>query len=119
MDRHIETVPNETMNALINWHWPGNVRELENIVERSVILSQGSALQVPLVEMPAQAHGVAAPDHTLEGAEREHIIRALRETGGMLSGPTGAAHKLGLKRTTLQSKMHRLQISRDDYSSPK
>ena len=102
------------MNALINHHWPGNVRELENLIERSVILSKGTTLRVPLAELAAESSAGKAGD-TLESAEREHIIRVLRETGGVISGPAGAAHKLGLKRTTLQSKMQRLRITRADY----
>ena len=119
MDRQIETIPSEAMAALTNYPWPGNVRELENLIERSVILSEGSALHVPLAELHAQtaSHGIA--DHTLESAEREHIVRVLRETGGLISGPTGAARKLGVKRTTLQSKMQRLEITRKDYAGPK
>jgi formate hydrogenlyase transcriptional activator len=117
MDRGIETVPSETMNALINWQWPGNVRELENFIERSVILTDGTALRAPLAEFQAETSSSA--EHSLEGTEREHILRVLRETDGMISGPTGAAQQLGLKRTTLQSKMQRLGITRADYSSRK
>jgi len=119
MDRGIETVPSESMNTLINWHWPGNVRELENFIERSVILTEGTALRAPLAELQADSSAAGSTEHTLEGAEREHIIRVLQETGGMISGPTGAAHRLGLKRTTLQSKMQRLGITRRDYSGRK
>lgn len=115
MSRHIETIPAETMNVLMNWHWPGNVRELENFIERSVILSEGSALRAPLAELSAHSKSFSS-DHTLEAAEREHIIRVLRETHGLISGPDGAAHRLGLKRTTLQSKMQRLKITRKNYS---
>ncbi|MGA8429460.1 MAG: sigma 54-interacting transcriptional regulator [Candidatus Sulfotelmatobacter sp.] len=114
MERQIESIPTETMNALINHNWPGNVRELENLIERSVILSKGTTLRVPLAELAAESSAGKAGD-TLESAEREHIIRVLRETGGVISGPAGAAHKLGLKRTTLQSKMQRLRITRADY----
>jgi formate hydrogenlyase transcriptional activator len=114
MNRGIETIPSETMNALINWHWPGNVRELENFIERSVILTDGPALRAPLAEFKVEAPSGA--ERSLEVTEREHIIRVLRETGGMISGPSGAARRLGLKRTTLQSKMQRLGITRDDYS---
>jgi formate hydrogenlyase transcriptional activator len=118
MNRHIETIPSATVQALSEWSWPGNIRELENLMERSVILSEGSALRVPLAELHAHSERLSAqPDHTLDNAEREHIIRVLRETGGVLSGPDGAAHRLGLKRTTLQSKMQRLRITRRDYSN--
>jgi len=119
MDRHIETIPNETIRALTEWSWPGNVRELENLMERSVIMSEGRALRVPLAELSVQGGGTAEQsDHTLNSAERAHIIRILRETKGVLSGPDGAAHRLGLKRTTLQSKMQRLKITRRDYTDP-
>jgi len=116
MNKKIETVPTETMNTLINWDWPGNVRELENLIERSVILTEGRALHVPIEELRAGTLGKGVADNTLENAEREHIIRVLRETGGRMSGPGGAAHRLGLKRTTLQSKMQKLKITRHDYS---
>jgi formate hydrogenlyase transcriptional activator len=117
MDRGIESVPTETMNALINWHWPGNVRELENFIERSVILTEGTALRAPLAELQAESPGSVSAEHSLEGAEREHIVRVLRETRGLIGGPTGAAHRLGLKRTTLQSKMKRLGIKQREYSA--
>jgi formate hydrogenlyase transcriptional activator len=113
MDRQIETISHETMNALMQWHWPGNVRELENFIERSVILTEGSALWAPIEELRSEAGHV--PEESLEQTEREHIIRVLRETGGTIAGHTGAARRLGLKRTTLQSKMQRLGISRQDY----
>jgi formate hydrogenlyase transcriptional activator len=119
MDRGIETVPIETQNSLVNWHWPGNVRELENFIERSVILTEGTALRAPLAELQAESSASGSAEHSLEGAEREHIVRVLRETGGLISGPMGAAHRLGLKRTTLQSKMQRLGITRLDYSDRK
>ena len=117
MDRNIESIPTETMNALVNWHWPGNVRELENFIERSVILTDGTALRAPLADL--QTESTSSAEHSLEGAERELIIRVLRETGGMISGPAGAARRLGLKRTTLQSKMQRLGITRKDYADRK
>jgi formate hydrogenlyase transcriptional activator len=119
MDRHIETIPAETMNALTNWHWPGNVRELENFIERSVILSEDTVLRAPLAELEIEMLQGGSSDLTLDTAERQHILGVLRETGGLLSGPTGAAHRLGLKRTTLQSKMQRLRIAREDYLGPK
>ena len=119
MNRYVETVPKETMAVLQEWPWPGNVRELENLMERSVILSEGNALRVPLAELRRENSGPDdASDHTLDSAERRHIVRILRETRGVISGPRGAAHRLGLKRSTLQSKMERLKISREDYSGP-
>jgi formate hydrogenlyase transcriptional activator len=116
MSRQVESIPKETMDALTAWPWPGNVRELENLMERSVILSEGSTLRVPLSELRLPPNAVSASDRTLDHAERSHIIRVLRETRGILSGPHGAARRLGLKRTTLQSKMQRLGISAQDYS---
>lgn len=123
MDRLIETIPKETMKMLTAWPWPGNIRELENLMERSVILSDGNALHVPLTEMrtdsrPPVSGSDPSSDQSLDSAEREHILRVLCETAGMLSGPDGAARRLGLKRTTLQSKMQRLRITRQDYSAP-
>jgi formate hydrogenlyase transcriptional activator len=115
MDRRIDSISSENMNALVRWHWPGNVRELENFIERSVILSEGPGLRVPLAELLSKSVDPQAPDHTLENAEREHIIRILRETGGQISGKNGAANRLNVKRTTLQSKMQRLNIRREDY----
>jgi len=117
LDRGIETIPNETMNALLKWHWPGNVRELENFIERSVILTEGTALRAPLAEFHSETSPSA--EDSLESTEREHIIRVLRQTGGTISGHTGAARRLGLKRTTLQSKMQRLGITHQDYSGNK
>jgi len=120
MDRHIESIPHATMDALRAWPWPGNVRELENLMERSVILSQGEVLRVPLWELRAQT-SASEPvhDQSLDTAERQHILRVLRETKGKISGPDGAARRLGLKRTTLQSKMDRLKIKRQDYIDAK
>jgi len=119
MGRYIEIIPTETAEALKQWHWPGNIRELENMIERSVILSEGNSLRVPLSELREHDPPAIEPtDHTLDHAERQHIIRVLRETGGVLSGPDGAARRLGLKRSTLQSRMQRLKITREDYSGP-
>ncbi len=110
--RPIDTIPVRTMEALQAWHWPGNIRELENVIERSVLLSQGRELQVPVAELREAAAGAPAPAAlpTLEQAEREHILKALRESGGKVGGQDGAAARLGLKRTTLQSRMAKLGI---------
>jgi formate hydrogenlyase transcriptional activator len=118
MERHVESIPPGTIDALLQWQWPGNVRELENLMERSVILSEGGVLRVPLSELrvPAAAVVPQEPNQSLDSAERQHILRVLRETHGQISGPDGAANRLGLKRTTLQSKMQRLGITRQDYS---
>jgi formate hydrogenlyase transcriptional activator len=116
MDKTIETIPNDALAALRRWNWPGNVRELENFIERSVILTEGTVLRAPLAELRALVgEEDAGPDSTLHAAEREHIVRVLREAGGVISGPRGAAARLGLKRTTLQYKMQKLGISREDY----
>jgi formate hydrogenlyase transcriptional activator len=116
MNKQIETIPSETMNALARWEWPGNVRELENFIERSVILSDGTILNVPVSELRPTYAG-ARHDVTLESLEREHILRMLRETGGVISGLRGAATRLGMKRTTLQSRMQKMGITRADYEN--
>lgn len=117
MQKPIESVPATSMAKLRAWHWPGNIRELENLIERSVILTNGSVLQVPLgeLEQPVRSGGPQSSPTTLEGTEREHIIKILRETRGVLAGPNGAATRLGLKRTTLQYKMKKLGITRDHW----
>jgi formate hydrogenlyase transcriptional activator len=113
MNRQIETIPSEAMHAFTRWHWPGNVRELENFIERAVILSPGSVLRAPLAELQVPEEEVNATEKpTLAAAEREHILRVLRETDGVLGGPHGAAARLGLKRTTLITKMKKLGIER-------
>ena len=116
MDKHIETIPTEVMDALMKWHWPGNVRELENFIERSVILTEGTILRVPVAEL-RYGEQQAALEGTLRNAEREHIVRALRESGGVIAGGRGAAARLGMKRTTLQSRMTKLGITRTDYEN--
>jgi formate hydrogenlyase transcriptional activator len=115
MNRHIETIPPETMEALTHWSWPGNVRELENFMERAVILSPGPVLRAPLVELELSPEPDNGPTANLHDAEREHILRVLREAKGMISGRGGAAERLGLKRTTLNSKLKKLGIKRSDY----
>ncbi len=112
MNKTIEKIPVKTMEALTRYHWPGNVRELENLIERAVILSQGPELYVPLTELKAAIPEEPQRVGTLEAAEREHILRALRESNGVIGGPSGAAARLGMKRTTLQSKIQKLGISR-------
>ena len=113
MSKRIETIPTGAMTALAKYHWPGNIRELENLIERSVILSQGPDLHVPLGELKAPATSAHNGVATLEAAEREHIQRVLRETNWVIGGSSGAATRLGMKRTTLQSKIRKLGISRD------
>jgi PAS domain S-box-containing protein len=110
MERRIEKIPSDTMEALVNWRWPGNVRELENFIERSVILSKGPSLRAPLAEIREDGPE-SGGSATLEQVEREHIIRVLRESGGVV---TAAATRLGLHRTTLNAMMRKLGISRKD-----
>jgi formate hydrogenlyase transcriptional activator len=113
MKKRIETIPSEAMKALQAYHWHGNVRELENFIERAVILTQGHDLFVSLAELRrAPGHLANSGTPTLEQAEREHILKVLRESDWIIGGPSGAAARLGMKRTTLQSKMQKLNISR-------
>ena len=113
MQKNIESIPKDAMEALTNAPWPGNIRELENFIERAVILTQGSDLKVPLKELKrASVVSSATTGSTLEEAEREAIIEALQASSGKISGLGGAAERLGLKRTTLQNKMIKLGISR-------
>jgi formate hydrogenlyase transcriptional activator len=116
MKKPIDTIPAKAMTALTEYYWPGNVRELENFIERAVILSRGTELQLPLTELRQRTQTVTATVRsslaTLEHAEREHIVRALTETAWVIGGPAGAAARLGMKRTTLQSRMRKLGISR-------
>jgi formate hydrogenlyase transcriptional activator len=134
MGRQIETIPTAVMDALVSYSWPGNIREMQNVIERAVILSRGTALNLNAAELrvnqqsgirgqmsgtsvrqtflSAGQTGMSGPPSSLADAEREHILGVLRETGWVLSGPNGAAMKLAMKRTTLQSKMKKLGISR-------
>jgi len=117
MGKQIESIPPDVVRALTKWDWPGNIRELENFIERAVLLTKGPTLRVPLAELqaPAAAEPPLKDDVTLETKEREHILRVLHETKGMIGGAKGAAARLGLKRTTLNSKLKKLGIEREDY----
>ncbi|HEY6491607.1 MAG: sigma 54-interacting transcriptional regulator [Terracidiphilus sp.] len=116
MGKTITTIPEETMRALTRWNWPGNIRELENLLERAVILTRGPVLYVPLAELTvADDEAAEMESATLHEAEREHILRVLREAKGQIGGDDGAAARLGLKRTTLNSKLKKLGIERSDY----
>jgi formate hydrogenlyase transcriptional activator len=110
MDRKIDKIPAETMKALVSWTWPGNVRELENFIERSVILTQGSSLRAPLSELRDDAPETSG-NSLLEDVERDHIVRILRESEGVISA---AASRLGIPRTTLNAMMKKLGVSRHD-----
>jgi formate hydrogenlyase transcriptional activator len=109
MEKKVESVPTAVMKKLSRWHWPGNIRELENFIERSVILTQGSALQVPIAEFTN--HGKPSPPAAqTDSSERDQIIEVLKQTVGRVAGPNGAAARLGIKRTTLISRMKKLGI---------
>jgi formate hydrogenlyase transcriptional activator len=108
MEKQIESIPAATLKKLSAWHWPGNIRELENFIERSVILTRGPALQVPVGELEKAGSGEGQA--VRRAGEREEIVRILRETNGRVSGPDGAAVRMGLKRTTLISRMKKLGI---------
>ena len=112
MNKRIETIPEEAMAALCRHAWPGNIRELQNFIERAVILTPDSVLKIQANELQDSVPVPSTAPNTLEDFEREHILQTLRETGGVIGGRNGAAAKLGLKRTTLFSKMEKLGISR-------
>jgi formate hydrogenlyase transcriptional activator len=122
-DRVIDTIPSETMQALVRYHWPGNIRELQNVIERAVIISRGPVLNVALTELAPDMASTSTPvvstaksaaheslQNMLQETERKQILRALEEANGVVAGPNGAAARLGVKRTTLQIKMQKLGI---------
>jgi formate hydrogenlyase transcriptional activator len=119
MKKQIDTIPSETMNALVRYSWPGNIRELQNVIERAVILSRSPVLHVPLADLKPRigegsyTNGAA----TLEEVERRHILSVLEQTNWVFAGPNGAAARLGIKRPTLQFRMQKLGISRPQRSS--
>jgi len=120
MGKKIKSIPSEAMEVLTNASWPGNVRELENFIERAVILTEGSELNVPVAEMKNQPNNPVPASRTgsvstFHDAERQAIIDALKAASGRLAGAGGAAERLGLARTTLQNKMHRLGITKAQY----
>jgi formate hydrogenlyase transcriptional activator len=124
MQKRIKSIPKQALEMLVNAPWPGNVRELENFIERCVILTQGDELKVPRAELKSgelkrstTSRTVVPLGSTFEEAERQVIIDALKGASGRMSGKDGAAERLGLKRTTLQNKMSRLNITRADYSN--
>jgi formate hydrogenlyase transcriptional activator len=119
MNKAIDTIPCDTMDALTQYPWPGNIRELENVIERAVILSSGSVLRLPIRDLdtriaPGNNHG---RNQTLEEVERKHIVTTLKQTRWVLSGPRGAATLLGLHRATLYFRMKKLGIARPGTES--
>ena len=121
--RVIDTIPSESMQALIRYHWPGNIRELQNVIERAVLISKGPILNISLAELEPDLNSVLSPSpindrsfpheklqDAVEWTERNQIVRALKETSGVVSGPNGAAARLGVTRSTLQHKMRKLGI---------
>ncbi|EJU36133.1 formate hydrogenlyase transcriptional activator [Klebsiella sp. OBRC7] len=114
LGRNIDSIPAETLRLLSRMEWPGNVRELENVIERAVLLTRGSVLQLSLPEMSIETEPLAAEVLPEEGEdEYQLIVRVLKESNGVVAGPKGAAQRLGLKRTTLLSRMKRLGINKD------
>jgi formate hydrogenlyase transcriptional activator len=132
MGRRVEAISSQTMNALRQYRWPGNIRELQNVIERSVILTSGPTLKLPIAElqsrpMPASTNKAPQPHSArrtpvrsiLAEVDRNQIIRALEESGGRIGGPSGAAARLGLKRTTFITRMKKLGIHRNPVSELK
>jgi len=119
LDRRIDMIPSETREALRHHPWPGNVRELENVIQRAVILSPGGRLTLPPIRVESPPRPAHNENETLEGVERAYVARVLEETCGVIGGPRGAAARLGLKRTTLQSMLKRfgLPLPRDAAKS--
>jgi formate hydrogenlyase transcriptional activator len=118
MKKQIDSIPSETMNALVRYPWPGNIREMQNVIERAVILSRGSVLHVPLIDLKPRIGEVTDGNGlaTLEEVERKHILAVLEQTNWVFAGPHGAAARLGLKRPTLQFRMQKLGITRPQRS---
>ena len=118
MNKRIESIPEETMAALCSCSWPGNIRELQNLIERSVILTPGNVLQIQINDLPRSNSISSTMAGTLEDVERQRILQALQEAGAIIGGRHGAAARLGLKRTTLLSKLQRLGITRNTTYTP-
>jgi formate hydrogenlyase transcriptional activator len=117
MGKQIDQISPETMSALVSYAWPGNIRELQNFIERSVILSSANVLHSPLSALNSATTAEVQEAVTLEEAERDHIRKTLEQTRWVVSGPNGAAARLGIKRSTLYFRMQKLGISRNDKSS--
>jgi formate hydrogenlyase transcriptional activator len=131
MNKKIETISSETLKQMRQYHWPGNIRELQNVIERAVILSAGPVLNVPLTEIQSRSlpevnrengsadkkfDSSAGKDirNVLEETERKHILSVLSQTNWVVAGPNGAATRLGMKRSTLQLRMRKLGLSRQN-----
>jgi len=112
MGKQIEHIPPDTMSKLIAYQWPGNIRELQNFIERSVIVTSGDVLQPPLTSLNSATAAESTGAITMEDAERDHILKTLEHTRWVVSGPNGAAARLGIKRSTLYFRMQKLGISR-------
>ena|ERR1700693_4677349 len=115
MGRTIDNIPTSAMEALARYDWPGNIRELQNVLERSVILTHGNTLQIAMSDLgQTSGSSVLSPrgSKVSQATERQAIIKALEDTNGQVGGPDGAAARLGMKRTTLQSRMRKLNIAR-------
>jgi formate hydrogenlyase transcriptional activator len=112
INKRIDKIPADVMDALVRYEWPGNIRELQNLIERSVILTVGSELRLPLDRARPYPQRRSTEPVTLEEAERSHIRKTLQRTRGIVAGPNGAAARLGMKRSTLYFRMHKLGISR-------
>ena len=118
LGRNIDSIPAETLRILSQMEWPGNVRELENVIERAVLLTRGSVLQLSMPELAFASEEPSEPTPPAEAPkegedEYQLIVRVLKETNGVVAGAKGAAQRLGLKRTTLLSRMKRLGIDKD------
>ena len=119
LQRNIEHIPDEALDVLKHHDWPGNIRELQNFIERAVLMSTGADLDAPLAELTSVPKASAeSTNRTLAEAERDHILDVLGETNWLVGGKDGAAVRLGLPRTTLIHKMHRLGIGRGNMTSP-
>ncbi len=118
MNKRIDVIPEETMAGLCRYSWPGNIRELQNLIERAVIMTPGNVLQIQVSDLQESNRTLSNMAGTLEDVERQRILQALREAGAVIGGPHGAAVRLGLKRTTLLSKMQKLGISRNTNYTP-
>jgi len=117
LKKSIETIPPGAMRALAAYSWPGNIRELEHLIERAVILSPTSVLNLPPFEVDVAEPASGSSSSSLEDVERQHILGVLRRSGGRIAGPGGAAEQLGMNRTTLNSRLRKLRISRKDFST--